>query len=404
MTVRVRNKYLSDGKITSEIRKMMWIGFVIRIAFLTVILTIGRSISDPYFITDDIKYEELARHYLNYAVSPIDINAFKAIGASGYLQVFWPWVMCVAAYLFRNVYAGRVINVLLSTFCIRQIYDVTYSLSEKHETALSAARWFTYLPITVMTCCFPIKDIFLTYSSLVFFKMILDIQNEVNIRLSRVVYCVLLLIGTYFTRGAVVELYSIFVFVYLFHRLYQKKKTGWMILLVAVGGLLVIYMGRTVIDSFTTKINVYGGYALENMGGIALVRMSSWRELYKLPLAYFFAMLQPIKMDLLSITIGKGFWLSLLSLFNVSIYPVAIGSFLYIFKKKNNFLFWLSTFVLYAAVISLSLGIFRHYLFLLPIEIINYSLVKQYKDRNTTLIIYVGSILLLLMILLYSLF
>lgn len=394
----------SIDKMNSQLKKTIWIGLGLRIIMLILLLTVGRSIAEPYFISDDISYERLAQTYMNCAASPIDINAFRLIGASGYLQVFWPWVMCVSAFLFQNIYAGRVINIILSVLCIREIYSVSYRLSEQHRSAIIAARLFAYLPVTVMTCCFPIKDIFLTYASLVFFKLVLDIQNGERLRVSSIILCVLLLIGTYFTRGAVVELYGIFAVIYLFSRLHKKNKIGWMLLLALVTVLLAYIMSEPIISAFQIKIDNYSSYGLDNAGGISMIRITSFRDLYKLPLTYFFAMLQPIKMDLFSSGTGDSFWLSLMSTLNVSIYPVAIGSFIYIFRKKYNFLFWLSTIVIYSAVIILSVGVFRHYMFLLPLEIINYSLVRQHRDKRTTLVLLVGSMILFILILLYSLF
>ena len=177
-----------------------------------------------------------------------------------------------------------------------------------------------------------------------------------------------------------------------------------MLLLALVTVLLAYIMSEPIISAFQIKIDNYSSYGLDNAGGISMIRITSFRDLYKLPLTYFFAMLQPIKMDLFSSGTGDSFWLSLMSTLNVSIYPVAIGSFISIFRKKYNFLFWLSTIVIYSAVIILSVGVFRHYMFLLPLEIINYSLVRQHRDKRTTLVLLVGSMILFILILLYSLF
>ena len=373
-------------------------GLVIRLTFFIILVTVGLSVSNPYFLEDDIKYERLAQLYLNSASSLFDLNAFKIIGAASYLTTFWPWVMCVSAFFFRNIYAGRIINIILSVISIKLTYDVTYKICLSEKTGLHAAKLFAFLPLTVMTCCFPIKDIFLTYSALYFFRYILSIQNGEKIKLTSTLYCVILLICTYFTRGALVGLYSIFGFVYLFDKLYKEKKYGWNMVLVVVGIILMFLFGNVIVNSFVEKIDVYSRYGLENMGGIALVRITSLRDLYKLPLTYLFALLQPMKTDLFTINMNS-FWLSILGYLNLSLYPIAMGSFLYLFMKKHNFLFWLSTFVLYSSVISLSLGIFRHYLFMAPLGMINFALVNEYKTKLTQLFIYGGSLVLLMFIL-----
>lgn len=364
---------------SDSLKKVIWIGFFVRLFALLFMLTIAVGWTRPYFITDDIKYDNLAESYLLGAGGLIDIPLFQSITA-GFMQPFWPWVMCISAYLFRNIYAARFINIILSTLCIGKIYDLTYRISQNEKTANTAAGLFAFLPVTVLTCCFPIKDIFLTYAVLYAFEMFVQFQSDGKVATKRILLCVALLVGVYFTRGAVTELLLLFFVVYLLQGYLRNRRY-----FAAVGACLVclvlaVVFKDSVLESFEIKLDDYSSYAMAE-GGISLLNMRSLLQLYKMPGAYFFATLQPMKTSL-AFTRSSSWWLNIICYLNISIYPIAIGNFLYIFSKKKNFFFWLSSLIMYCAIIYLVLGVFRHYLFLLPVELINYSLYKEQKKDS----------------------
>ena len=90
----------------------------------------------------------------------------------------------------------------------------------------------------------------------------------------------------------------------------------------------------------------------------------------------------------------------------MTMYPVAVGAWLYMFSKKHNLFYWLSSFVMFAAVLMLSLGVSRHYLFMLPTHMINYALYMEethvnFKNRRTLVIL--GTFALLVLVFSYSL-
>lgn len=380
----------------TPIKKIISAGFIIRLLVLLFILFVAVEWTEPYFITDDIMYERVSEKYLNYAGSLVDYSAFSSV-ASGFMQPFWPWVMCISSYLFRSIYVSRFINIFLSTFCIQLIYNLTFNISKNEKTALTAAKLFAFLPVTIFTCCFPIKDIFLTFAVLYCFNIFVELQSDEKITIRKIVFCAALMIGIYFTRGGVTELMLIFLTVYVIQR-YVKAHNYTAVFLVLVLFLIAAYfMKDSILQAFQRKVDDYGDYAL--MDGGSFLRMSSLKQLYKMPFAYFFGTLQPIKTDLLKFS-DSSWWLNVISYLNISIYPIAIGNFLYIFSKKKNLFFWLSTLIMYCSVIFLVLGVFRHYLFLIPIEMINFSLYKE--QQKNVIIVYGASFLLLLLMLMMS--
>lgn len=473
------------------LRTTVLMGLLLRAAALIFILTLGRQFSEPYFLSDDQAYEKLAADYLLHADCFFDWQAFKIIGAVDYLQIFWPIVIGCSSYLLGSIYAARWLNILLSAACIARIYSLTYRISNCEKTALRAARLFAYLPVTVLTCCFPIKDIFLTWAVLLFFCFFARLQAGERIHLIELPIGAVLAVCIYLSRGAVVELLGLFLAAFMLVRLARKKRYFSVAACFAVGAVGVFLLREPLLNAFETKLEDYGDYTTMDttisrlsswapfrvlsllmilfaifylfyktarrtrlhtviwtlicvlmlgvyatggvlieliciaffvfvlcrlisnrkywtaggsfVGGIILTCLllisamqcgwfppQDWRLLellakaikqfgsyvcFRLPVSYFFATLQPFKLHYFVMT--TSFWLTVISLLNISLYPVAISNFLYLFERKHNLLIWLTSLVMYALVISLSLGIFRHYLFLLPIQIINASLYRQ---------------------------
>lgn len=380
------------------IKNVVLCGFALRLVSLIFILTVGTYFSDPYFLSDDISYENLARYYMTYATGVLDFDLFDRL-TIGYMNNFWPFVECFAAKLFGNVFAGRYVNVILSTICIKIVYDITLKVSNNTQSAIKAAKLFAFLPLTVLTCCFPIKDIFLTLSVMYTFYIFIRIQLGETLKIYQYIICAILLICTYFTRGAVVEMLLIFLVAYYIQKLIKEKKYKQSVVTVFLAIIVFFIFKNQIFDAFQTKIDDYSGYA-ETGNGINMVKVTGLSNIYKLPLAYAFATLQPIKLNLFSI--GSNMWLGIISYLNISIYPIAVGNFIYMFYKKHNLFFWLSSFIMYSAVIMLSLGIFRHYLFLLPIQLINYSLYTERSPKDNTIICIIGALGLFIIICFYS--
>ncbi|MBE6728781.1 MAG: phospholipid carrier-dependent glycosyltransferase [Ruminococcaceae bacterium] len=397
-------RIIGQDKENKKIVNIVFFAFVIRLLVLIFILTIGQKLSEPYFIADDIKYDDSAKFYLKYAKDVFDRDVLNAV-TEGYYEPFWPSFMCITSAFFGTVYAARFFNILFSTLCVKVIYDIVNIISNNIKTSLRAAKLFAFLPVTILTSCFPIKDIFLTLTVFFTFYVFLKIQNGKKVTIANIILLVIGLVCTFYTRGAVVEMLILFFVICYVHKFIKEKKYGIAFIIGIVSLLLFAMFYDNIMAAFDTKISDYGGES-KDAGNIAYLNINSIFDIYKLPFTYMFANLQPIRINFFSFS-NERLWYNLITLLNVSIYPVAISSFLYIFCKKNNFIFWFLGFVMYSSVIILSLGVFRHYLFLLPFGIINCSLwldEDEIKTKNKGFILFLCSFLLFAAILAYSVF
>ena len=390
---------------TSELRTTVLLGFLLRLITLILIIYVVDEVWDVFYIEDDKKYEELAAVYKANSQGLLDFNLFNKI-TRGYAQTFWPFVMCVSAKLFSSVYTGRFINIILSTLCIVITRNLCYEISGNDKTSLTAARLFAFLPFSILVSCFPIKDIFIMLSVMYAFYIFVRVQINRKVSAFQYVLCGALMIGTYLSRGAVTELLLIFFLIYYLQKLFKAKKYLAAVMLLMCALVIFVVFRSAIMASFNTKLEDYGGYGAEEAAGLNAIRVTSMVDLYKLPLAYAYAMLQPMKLELFSIADNTRPWRTVMTYVNMTMYPVAVGAWLYMFVKKHNTFFWLSSFAMFTAVIMLSLGVSRHYLFLLPIHMINYSLYTEktnenYKNRRGMLII--GTFALGVLIFCYSL-
>ena len=401
------NKYALKRENTwiPELRTTVLLGFLLRLIVLILIVNVLNGVWDLYFLEDDKKFEEMAAVYRFNANGILDLELFDELTA-GYMQRFWPFVICVSTKLFGYLYTGRVINILLSTICIPVTYRLCYEVSGNEKTALTAARLFAYLPFPILVSCFPIKDIYIMMVVMYAFYIFVRVQSGRKVSAFQYVLLCALLVGVYLSRGAVTELMLIFFLVYYLQKLYKEKK--YLAALVLLMGSVAVFVAfrSAILSSFETKIDTYGNYYADEASGLNALRVTSMMDIYKLPLAYAYSMLQPMKLELFTIGADTRQWRTVMGYANITMYPVAMGAWLYMFTKKHNLFFWLSSFVMFSAVIMLSLGVFRHYLFLLPIHMVNYSLYtektnERYKNRRGMLII--GTFALGVLIFCYSL-
>lgn len=390
---------------TPEARATVLIGFALRLVMLCVIIYVLDGIWDIYYLEDDKSFEELAGKYLYNAHGILDFELMEEL-TRGWVSPFWAYVLCISAGLSRTVFAPRYINVILSTLCIVVVYNLCYEVSQNKKTALTAARLFAFLPFPVIVCCFPIKDIFITLVVLYAFYLFVRVQNDRSVSAWQVLLCAVLLTCIYFTRGGVTELLLMFLLVYYLQKLYRKRRYMAAVLLFVSAVAFMFAFRNVIFSAFESKMDTYGNYGADEAAGLNAIRVTGITDIYKLPLAYAFAMLQPMKLEWFTMGNDVRPWRMIMGYTNVTMYPVAMGAWLYMFVKKHNLFFWLSSFAMFSAVIMLSLGVSRHYLFLLPIHIINYSLYMEdihvnFKNRRTLIIL--GTFALVVLVFCYSL-
>lgn len=390
---------------TPEAYATVWIGLILRFVMLIIILYAASEYWDIYYLEDDKAFEELAGKYLFNAKSVFDWELMEKL-AKGWLSPFWAYMLCIASGLMRTIYATRYLNVVLSTLCIVVTYNLCYEVSGSQKTALTAARLFAYMPFPILIACFPFKDIFIMLSTMYAFYVFVRIQNNRKVAIHQYVILSVLLVCVYFCRGGVTELLLMYLLVYYLQKL-LREKNYWVALLLLIGAIVVFVAFRNqILSAFMTKLENYDHNAVSEAAGLNAIRVTGLLDIYKLPLAYAFSMLQPMQIELFTIAEDTRPWRTVMSYANITMYPVVLGAWLYTFVKKHNLFFWLSSFAMFTAVIMLSLGVSRHYLFLLPIHMINYSLYMEdthenFKNRKTLVIL--GTFALFVLVFCYSL-
>jgi len=395
------SKLIQDSGWNTQVTITMIFGFLLRFLMLMVILYVTNESWEIFYLEDDKKYEEMAQLYRAYSDSVWNMRLFDKLTA-GYAATFWPLVMCIFTKLFDYVCTGRIINVILSTLCIGMTYKLCYEVSGNEKTALLSARLFAYMPFSVLVCCFPIKDIFIMLGTMYAFFIFVRVQNDRKVTVWQYALLAGFLIGILNSRGAVTELLLIFFFVYWLQKTVKAKRyVAAMLMLIGAAALFVIFRGYLA-ESFGEKIDTYGNYGADEAAGLNIIRITGVWDFYKLPITYGFAMLQPMKLSLF--TIGQKIhpWQTVMSYANITMYPIAVGAWAYMFCKKHNRFFWLSGFVMFAAIISLSLGVSRHYLFMMPIHMINYSLYMSENTKRRSSMVLAGTAILLIAVLVYA--
>ena len=388
-------------KDKSQLQKVIISGGILRFFFLFLVVVVLKNNISPYIMADDIAYEELAREFMSSASSIFDIRQAAMIGVDGYLEVFWPYVMCFSAKLLSTEFAGRILNCLISTYCIYLVYELTLLVSERRRAALIAAKLFAFLPYPLIICCFPFKDIFLTMVVLFVFIMFVKFQKKIHIPVTHFLIAVPLLIAVSFTRGAVVELLGLIGAVFIISSLIKHKKILYACIAIVVALIGLYYMWDVIIESFITKIDTYNSEEYISMGFMGYLQINHLTDIWRLPATYFFAMIQPMSLSVFSPDWTN--WGYLLRVLNLTLYPIALGNMIYAFSAKYNKLFWVTSFLMYAAVISLSLGIYRHYLFLFPFLAINYACNLSMDKPYNKILVPIGSALMILCIFIISL-
>ena len=383
--------------LPSDLNKILIWALLLRIILFFIVI----NSDDPFIITDDRAYEEISRTYLQFANGLWDWNAVVDTGGAGYLQVFWPYTICVFAKLFQTEYAGRILNIILSVLIIIQTYKLTSSITGKHERALFAAKLMAFLPYPLMFSVFNIKDFYIMLGTLYSFRLLVSWQLGEPIKTRQIALCFAMLVGVYFARGGVVEFIGLVAGLFIVSRFYRKKQYGYLVLSGVVALVALFYMWGNIRAAFDMKLENSDGVAgLAN--GLKMVQMQSPTEFYKIPLQYLFSILSPFTLNYFEWLYDFS-WLRLMGVLNVSMYPIAFGSLFYLFMRKHNSLFYYTTFAVYIAITAMVLAISRHYFFLFFIHAVNFACFWDKDNKQAKNAMWACSAVLFSLILILSL-
>lgn len=388
---------LEDKRVCKSI---FFRALMVRIIVLIVILTLSDKI-EPYILTDDTNMVVFAKAYLQYAIQVFDVEAFSSallkIGGNNSYQI-WFWIGAMLTYLFRSTVAIRIFNIIISALSTVIIYKLCLTVGYREPTARTSAKLFAYMPYMVFMACFPLKDIMFTALVLYFMLVLCRIRKDNNWTINRILILIILVVIIRNIRGVVCEIIvALFLITYI-PNAYRQKKYLQLIILILVTIIIIALFGQNLFDAFAQKVSDYGTYN-RAAGFVSLFRIDSITQIYKLPFSYVWSMAQPI----LDKSSDISLWLKVVSALNFTALPILISNVMYLisFRKKKNWFYW-STFCLHLASIVLSLGTFRHYLYITPFLYINTAVEKQIASKQEILIIIAGTQILSILIIMYS--
>ena len=122
-------------------------------------------------------------------------------------------------------------------------------------------------------------------------------------------------------------------------------------------------------DTIMYKLHYYlsGNAGLEG-NAIRFIAVSSFKDLYKLPLTYLFSMVFPLGMFQ-----SVHSYYDVVCTANILLVPIAVGAALYFFRKKPDPLFYFGCLAYYLISIIPSIAIFRHYFSLMPLNLMAFG-------------------------------
>lgn len=368
----------------SVISKICLHGFVLRIIMLCSTLFFSNQLTTGYlrsnYDSDDLRYQDGALYYSQHANNIIDVSAFTDAFLSvgdyeGYVEdiALWYWIVCVLTYIFKSVILVKIINILFGVICIRLIYDLCQLVFPNREKlALKAAKLYAYLPYPIVFCCFLYKDQFLTLVFLAILNVVYRSKNIINYKDFSCLFVLLAVFSLIRTGILPVILLCIGIIeMRKSNRQYSNKIYTVFITFISIVAIYYVFLYNN--ETITHKLN---SYVAQRSGDssyagtfIQYVLINDINDVWKLPFAYVFTILQPLY-------IGGAInnWEKLISIFNVCFIPVVVGNIFYFIQKiKGNNTFWVSMVILFSIMLFVSIGVTRHFYYLMFLPVIFYA-------------------------------
>lgn len=376
---------------TEQIRKMALQAFFIRHLFLFLLILVNISLGqDLFLLVDDITYHELAK----------DASLFSPFFRD---RVFVGTSLLEGAYYFRfleffyrmagpSTLTGRLINIFLSVM----IGIISFKITERYSGNLNNERmtkFILFFPDLLLFSIFEFKDLLFSFLCLL---IILCCQNAIIARQKRWFFRMFfsLALGlsiAFFSTwlrsgiGLFFLTFSLFTFVLPLKFLYSEitispKRFSAFILFIFfifLGILkLPVETGNITLNLIFLKIQkylIYTGEALEASSGILknLAMTKPW-DIFKIPLAITLVPFTPL--NLFNSDSFNSSFLGVMRFFSFSIYSGIIISF---FLRKVRFTCYealqigMPTLVLLVVLSITNIGIFRHFIFLIPFILIS---------------------------------
>lgn len=398
-----RNTIYDDNEECSrdEFPRQIFIwALIMRLLVLGLILLLKDKVS-PFIIADDETVDKFSKLYLASATKIVDIGAFSAslIGIGGQASYHsWFWLNAITTFVFKSGNAIRFCNILFSSLSCVFIYLFCVENRLEKKVAMKASRLYAFMPYPVIFSCFQIKDVLFTALVLLLWIVLSRIYRDDRWSLPRIAILVVSGLLVKNIRNGVLEIILIVFFIAYIVKELKEGKRGRCVFFIFMIIVAAVLFGQTVRETFVSKISWYGNYNRVD-GSIAAFRIDSITQLYKLPFAYMWSFIQPL---MSSSTLHASFWLSTMSILNLSAIPVMFWNVVFFIKGNKTWLYW-CTLVLHLASIVLSLGTFRHYFYILPYSYINLALARSETGNGENRLLFMVSYALISIVLLYSL-
>lgn len=368
----------------SKLHSICLYAFLIRIIALIIVSNFSYLLTTGYLRStmesDDLRYEAGALIYSQRAKSIIDVSAYidaymsvgDNTGLSNSIEI-WYWIMCVLMYVLQSSIIIKIVNIIFAVCCVALIYKLCMlAYPDNKRIAVKAAKLYAFLPYPVFFSCFLYKDQFLT---LIILSIIYIVYRYDTIfKPKRIISITILLAIFTMLRSGLLPILVACIGIILLKKSGRKItfniKTFSLLLITVIASYYLYGLYSEII------IHKLEAYVLERAGSFDLkgstiqyFLINNVWDIWKLPFSYVFTLIQPLYVGGRLIN-----WESFVSILNVVFIPVVIGNFIYMFKKnKGNPALWLAIMLLYTVMLVVSMGVGRHFYYLLPFPIIFYS-------------------------------
>ncbi len=378
--------------VLSKINRICLWGLIIRLIIFVIVLIFSPYLTEGYlrsnFISDDLRYIEIAVTYSRTALSIVDVQAFikstlsvgESIGLSEDLFL-WDWMMCIMMYVFKDTIIIRIINILFSVGCIYLVYqlcNVVYP--DNIHISIIAAKLYAFFPYPVFFSSFLYKDQFLTLVMLCLLYQVYKCKNIFTF--SKLTNIIILLSAFTMLRRGLTPL----LILGIGYIEYKKRKgnklsnTEWKKILVCVISIILCYIFYIYFyDVIKLKYEAYVVNRNSSNGSNTLINyfyINTPLDIWKAPFTYAFTIIQPLYIGNKVVN-----WEGVVGILNICSIPIVIVNVMYIFQKKLNGTFWMVIMMLFLVMLTVSAGITRHFYYLLPYVFIFYAAAITSKNR-----------------------
>lgn len=363
MNILRMNKFDNEKHDTKYLLlKVFLLALAVRLITLSLVYLLEDQLG-IYLYIDDLKYEDYALMYSHFATQIFDLNAMglaeRSLGGTINVAKFFFNYNALLLQITKTTVSLRLSNVILSSLTVVPVFYLTRELFSKKEATI-AALLFALIPYNVIMSVFLFKDIMLI---LILSTQLYFVMKYFNSGYVNPLFFLLLIPMPWIRDGLSLFLIGL-MFLSFIVRNYHKNKTIRLVLWIAVPivAIITLIVFSSTISLLFDRFAFYLDRGRDQGDGIALIRVDSIKQLYKLPLTWIFSTFMPI-----SFNFELTEWSHVLEIANYSLFLISPAYLIFMIfgkKEKKHLIFFLPMLVLHLLVIILVINIPRHYYFL----------------------------------------